>query len=517
MSEKQFPPYYGTDAIDCGPDPSEWSNKLSEELGLQIFKDEQFRVKRVEAFLVGLHSLCQLDCPFCTGHYSPTRKLLPRQELNIDRLIELVWLHKKETGFNIATINMGCTGEVLIHPQFTRVIGETQDAVDNFDMLTNLSIKNQKVIEFVANHPQFKNITISCDAGDEDTYRRLRVGGEFGLVTKNAGILSKSGKRLFMRAIVYKENRDSLLKLPEILRDSGFKGLHLIYTYDSPETLSTINFTKYTYEEFKAFFITMLAKCKDCGINLSTDPSFYVPDMIGIIPGFETEEQLASYSSAPCDNLYRFTITPEGNHFYCCHFESKGYFARKTEAAFYKMSLTQIFDDPSILTHRKLQALGYFPEVCKKFCSKVDKPKKEHEAVLYHNLRHPDTNLTYSLDEFISEITGRPEPLVIRALSPAMRKVLAAYPKLGEKIAFIIDHDPNQESSSHAMITPQEFHSRNGDRKWIVLVASDRATVFDTILNSFDHFKEIYKLNFFEAEMKDYKVRKLFPSAMDSF
>jgi len=36
MRDEDFPAYRGMKNIDCGPDPSGWSESLSEQLGLKI-------------------------------------------------------------------------------------------------------------------------------------------------------------------------------------------------------------------------------------------------------------------------------------------------------------------------------------------------------------------------------------------------------------------------------------------------------------------------------------------------
>ncbi|MHC1729388.1 MAG: radical SAM protein [Syntrophobacteraceae bacterium] len=506
----KFFPYPGVHTVDCGRDPTVWATDTSESLKLKVLKDRDFYLNRVDCLIVGLQTSCQLDCIFCTAHHAPDKDLMSRAELSCDRLVEQVLQHKEHTGQNIAQVKFGCIGEVLINPQFIPLVQQIQETVDDFEILSNLSIRSRRPIDFIAGHPQISHIIISCDSGDAETYSRLRVNGDFDLVLENAGILARAGKKLSMHAIIFRENEQSLLKLPKILKETGFEDLHIIYSYSPLNELQEKGVDKLTREEFREFFLKMLAECKKHDLMLSTSTCFFTPDYVGVIPGIETEARLRNYQIEPCENLYRMTVTPEGSFYHCCYLDNMGFFP-KPEKPFYRKSLLDMYNDPIILTHRKLQMLGYFPDVCKRICSKIDNPKSENQAALIRRLKYPDSHVTYSLAEFDSLMAQEGKGLVIRALSPAVREVLAAYPRVAGKVEFIIDRDRNPEGARHPVVTPEEFKKQSTGRQHTVLIGSEREAVFNSVLDCADRFEEIYRLNFSRRVFGDYKVTRLLP------
>jgi len=314
--DNEFIAYQGLDAIDCGEDPTRWAIECSESLSLKTLTDEDFRLKRVDFLVVGLHTSCQLDCVFCTAHSAPGKELLQKAELSCERLVEQVLRHKALTGHNIAQLKFGCIGEVLIHPQFRDLIRRMQHAVDHFHILTNLSVRNRGVIEFIAEHPQVTYVTVSFDAGDEETYRRLRVKGDFNLVLDNARVLARAGKKLSMHSIIFKENEESLLKLPRVLGGIGFEDLHIIYSFSPLGELREKGVNKPTKEEFREFFLKLAEECRQVDLLLSTSTCFFTPDMVGIIPGIENMERLHHYRTEPCPNMYRMTVAPDGSFYH---------------------------------------------------------------------------------------------------------------------------------------------------------------------------------------------------------
>jgi len=170
-----------------------------------------------------------------------------------------------------------------------------------------------------------------------------------------------------------------------------------------------------------------------------------------------------------------------------------------------------MYNDPVVLTHRKLQMLGYFPKICRELCSKVDNPREENLAALTHKMKYPDTRVSYALREFADLMRERERKFIIRALSPALISVLEAYPQLHDKIDFIIDRDPNAAGGRHRVLTPEKFCEAAAESKHILLVGSEREAVFNSVLECADRFDEVYRLNFSRLAFEDYRVTRLLP------
>lgn len=502
---KHFFAYEGVQTVDCGQDPTRWASETSAALKLTSLDDKDFYVNRIDHLTVGLRTTCQLKCIFCFSHYKPGTNALEKAHLDGPRLVELIRQHKEETGNTISVVKFGCIGEILIDHQFIPLVRQTEAFVDEFHILTNLSIRNREMIDFVATTEKVNYVTVSCDAGDPATYQRLRVNGDFELVLRNARKLAAAGKKLSMHAIAFKENEESLLELPAILKEVGFGDLHIIYSYSDLQALRARGVDKLTRDEFRTFFFKLKEQCEKHQLLFSIATCFFDEDYVGLLPGIETAERLRNYRYEPCPNLYCMTITPDGRFYHCCDLYSMGVLPHE-ESPFFKKSLLEMYNDPVILNHRKLQMMGRFPAICHEICSKVDNPKTEREALLIHRLKYPNTRVSYSLKEFSKLMVNRENGFVIRALSPAAKQTLAAYPELKRKVEFIIDRDKKIEGVSQTVITPQEFNDLEQQRKFTVLVGSERETVFNSVLESADKFDEIYRLNFFGRSLKDYQV-----------
>ncbi|MFH2001859.1 MAG: radical SAM protein, partial [Planctomycetota bacterium] len=152
-----------------------------------------FSASRIETLVAGFSNQCHLDCPFCyEEHYGRARR--GQDDLDMDKLIRLIRAHKAETGSALASFRIGNTGEPLIHKEFPRLIRETQDSVNRFSVITSLSVKNDHILDFMADNPGINKVHLSCDAGDARMYERIRINGDFNQVWENVKKLKRAGK-----------------------------------------------------------------------------------------------------------------------------------------------------------------------------------------------------------------------------------------------------------------------------------------------------------------------------------
>jgi radical SAM protein with 4Fe4S-binding SPASM domain len=164
---------------------SSWENDLSKEY---LDYRKEFALAKKQAYtgkfpiFIELEAsyYCDLKCPFCAreanfgdrdiGHMPPEiwKKILDES---------------KEKG--LKSINMAHEGESLMNPRLFQMIKEAKDAgvIDIF-LHTNANMMTPEISERLIDCGITK-INFSIDASTEETYKILRVGGDFKQVIKN--------------------------------------------------------------------------------------------------------------------------------------------------------------------------------------------------------------------------------------------------------------------------------------------------------------------------------------------
>lgn len=489
---------------------SDWGLELNRRLNLKTLSDSDFAADSVENLVAGFSNRCNLHCAFCGVHQS--KKLdIPLHEFEVARLIELIQNHKTTTGEKIGHFRIGNTGEPLINKGFIELVERTDDAVSYYSLISNLNIKNEERVNFVAQNPKFKWINVSCDAGDPATYRKMRGGGDFELVKKNIHLLRNAGKRTVLNAVVFKENEASLLLLPQFLQDEGFSEIHVFYPLNPNPYLHNHGLHKLNLEQFKAFLSKMRSACEPRGIRVSSDAWVYRPEMIGVLPEIDTEEMYRTYATSACDALYHLILYPEGSYNNCSVLSRLGRPKGLEKTPIDTTDILQMLNTPEVLTFRKLQMMGHFAPPCKLICGKIDQPRTEPEAALILRMKYPDRNRYMDLPAFEHHMKSIDDTFAIRALSPALRNVLEVYPDLTHQVDLIIDRDRELEYHEIEVMTPEEFPPTDDTGERILLIGSDRHVVFNSVIKQAERFSEIYKLVVDGSNPRDYGVQQLFP------
>ena len=165
-------------------------------------------------------NLCNLRCPLCP---TPTReKRIPKGQLTyenakiiIDRFPAL--LH----------MNLSCWGEPFLNKDIFRIIRYGADK--NIDVLieTNLNrfdaANTRKLIE-----SGLSTLQISLDGASHETYKRMRVGGQFDRVMANINLIrdlqTKLGvdrPRILWKMIVHRHNEHEIEKARQMAHELG--------------------------------------------------------------------------------------------------------------------------------------------------------------------------------------------------------------------------------------------------------------------------------------------------------
>jgi MoaA/NifB/PqqE/SkfB family radical SAM enzyme len=128
---------------------------------------------------IDLVTACQLKCPYCsTGNRTIDRNVALMSPERYRRILANI-------GDQTFVIWYFSTGEPLLHKQFGSLLASSQHQEVFSAISTNLSLRlsDQRIDEILG--CGLKLIMASIDGATEETYRRYRVGGRFGLVLEN--------------------------------------------------------------------------------------------------------------------------------------------------------------------------------------------------------------------------------------------------------------------------------------------------------------------------------------------
>ncbi|MDD2717735.1 MAG: SPASM domain-containing protein [Candidatus Wallbacteria bacterium] len=203
--------------------------------------------------ILELTNFCNLNCIMC----SLPRQKLQRGFMRHDLLEKILSdLRKEKLKFNL--ILPFWSGESSLHPQFRELLGLIFEAnkdfsiADGLAMDTNLNSWDRSLIDFVLKSRQFVVLHFSLDAVREETYRKIRVGGDFRTAQGNAldflkrkAELGLAHPNLVFQFIVLDENRAEAREFrdfwaTELKKNSLPMQVNYFYDQPGPIELNTI-------------------------------------------------------------------------------------------------------------------------------------------------------------------------------------------------------------------------------------------------------------------------------------
>jgi radical SAM protein with 4Fe4S-binding SPASM domain len=164
---------------------SSWKQNLSEEYFDYRKNFEQAKKQScVGRFPVSLEIeasyYCNLKCPFCPRETNSGEREIGHMSLDLWRRI---LNEAKEKG--LKAILMDHEGESLMNPRFFQMLEEARESgVIDIWLHTNANLLSPEISERLIDGGITK-INFSIDATTEETYNKLRVGGDFKKVIKN--------------------------------------------------------------------------------------------------------------------------------------------------------------------------------------------------------------------------------------------------------------------------------------------------------------------------------------------
>ncbi|MDD2716194.1 MAG: SPASM domain-containing protein [Candidatus Wallbacteria bacterium] len=148
------------------------------------------RNSQIPLLILDTIAFCELSCIMC-----PQSKPDPDQEYR--RGIMDFSLYKKimdelTTGFQkVNAILPFWNGEGPLHPEFKKMVeyaaerNNRNKGFNVFSLHTNFNSLNQELLKTMIDSRIFGPITLSFDALTEETYRKIRIGGDFNRVMNN--------------------------------------------------------------------------------------------------------------------------------------------------------------------------------------------------------------------------------------------------------------------------------------------------------------------------------------------
>ena len=165
-------------------DPS-WGNGLSEEYleyrrKFEQAKNQAYKGKFPISIEIEASYYCNLKCPFCARETSAGDRDVGHMSADLWRKI---LDESRENG--LKAILMDHEGESLMNPRFFQMVEEAKEAgIIDIWLHTNANLLTPEVSERLIDSGITK-INFSIDATTEETYDKLRVGGDFKKVIKN--------------------------------------------------------------------------------------------------------------------------------------------------------------------------------------------------------------------------------------------------------------------------------------------------------------------------------------------
>lgn len=178
---------------------------------------------------------CNLSCPSCRED-KLTQLALDEQKIGLDVIRKTLGSMFPEPHNENKLIGMDGSGEIF-SSEIYREIFETEEIFTNthlwpnlrFALSTNGTLMTEKIQKKYKNFfDHIKLIEISIDAGNKDSYEKVRVGGHWDLLWKNleyfySTIKNKPGVEWQWNIILQKHNYESLPELIALANKFGDK------------------------------------------------------------------------------------------------------------------------------------------------------------------------------------------------------------------------------------------------------------------------------------------------------
>ena len=125
-------------------------------------------------------------------------------------------------------VNLSVVGEPLMVPYLDRVLELAKEWQTKIEFITHGQLLDQEMIEKIG--PFASDIIISFDGGTRETFNRIRIGGDFNVITRNMLLFDRWRKsqpdgtdvpRFHMNATLMRENIEELPTMVRLAKEVG--------------------------------------------------------------------------------------------------------------------------------------------------------------------------------------------------------------------------------------------------------------------------------------------------------
>lgn len=227
--------------IFCNPNTCPFLTKETKKTDKRYEKETP---KIPEEINVSIDSSCNLKCKSCR-----------KNQTNITggpRYLMLKYLSNKilKSPYVVGSkeIIMASQGEVFFSKTYRRMLFNSNlTKRDSITIHTNGTLLTKKNLDRLTSIYKNINVLISVDAAKEETYKKIRIGGNFKALTKNLNNLSiakKEGKinKVTLLYVVQKDNYKEMVEFIKKTKELGF---------DKINFSKIENWDTYTEKEFR--------------------------------------------------------------------------------------------------------------------------------------------------------------------------------------------------------------------------------------------------------------------------
>jgi MoaA/NifB/PqqE/SkfB family radical SAM enzyme len=163
---------------------------------------------------------CNFFCRMC--EFPAPREEGRRKGYELDMRTEVFDMLAPQVFPHALMVNLSVVGEPLMVPYLDKVLETAREWQTRIEFITNGQLLDQRMIERVG--PQTAAMIISFDGGTRRTFNRIRIGGDFNVITRNMLLFDRWRKRqppevykpgLHMNVTLMRENIE---ELPTIIR-----------------------------------------------------------------------------------------------------------------------------------------------------------------------------------------------------------------------------------------------------------------------------------------------------------
>lgn len=316
---------------------------------------------------IGIGTACNYNCPMCFNHYDKGYQYYNDKELSF---VEVERIVKNNAPINDLTFSV--SGEPFLHSKIFEMLDMAKPYVKTFSFSTNAALLSPDKVKRLESYP-IKNICVSVDGSDKETYERFRKNGKYEVFKKNVHNLAETfGEKVVVAATVFNENRDSILGMPALCNELNVKKMVLFRLFEHPKA-NEKGIKRLRSREMREFMLPFLAECEKYAIEVCWDTR-----AVDLITARTIKERtkgkyavdLDVYKRACTTPFHNLLIDPEGNYNFCCALEPTPGNSLITPAR-------ELFNSREIRIMRVMNLLGRFPYVCRKYCNRVNDWKIE--------------------------------------------------------------------------------------------------------------------------------------------